>query len=117
MAAALGLYLHVPYCRSICPYCDFNVYRAGADAPYAALTQSLVQEMALRAHALRGPLRSIYFGGGTPSLMPQPLVAELIEQAKSIFGITQDAEITLEADPGTIDAVGLRALRTVLRAG
>lgn len=106
-----GLYLHVPYCRSICPYCDFNVYRAGAQAPFAELAHSLAQEMTVRAPAFAGPLGSVYFGGGTPSLMPPDLVASLIAHAHATFGLVDGAEITLEADPGTIDAAGLRALR------
>jgi len=111
MATPTGLYLHVPYCRSICPYCDFNVYRAGRAPPFAALAQSMGHEMAARAHAYPGPLASVYFGGGTPSLAPVPVLLGLLEQARATFGLNPSAEVTLEADPGTVDLASLAALR------
>jgi oxygen-independent coproporphyrinogen-3 oxidase len=111
MASPTGLYVHVPYCRSICPYCDFNVYLAGRQPPFEALAQSMGHEMAARAHAYRGPLTSLYFGGGTPSLAPVTVLLGLLERARATFGLLPTAEVTLEADPGTVDGTSLAALR------
>lgn len=109
----VALYAHVPFCVARCPYCDFVVY-AGADArgPKARTSQlfdALATELELRADVVaaefgpveaRPPLRSVYFGGGTPSLMPPERVARLISIARARLGVADDAEITLEANPG-----------------
>ena len=110
-----GLYLHVPYCRQICPYCDFNVARAKAP-PWLALGEAMRHEMAARAPLLggRGPLRSVYFGGGTPSLAPAAWLVGMLEAVRDRFGLSPDAEVTLELEPGTLDEDALAALR---RAG
>ena len=113
----VALYVHVPFCVARCPYCDFVVY-AGAEArgPRARTSQlfeGLAVELGLRADAVgaafaemaRAPLRSVYLGGGTPSLMPPAQVARLIGLARGRFGLAPDAEITLEANPGP-DEVG-----------
>jgi oxygen-independent coproporphyrinogen-3 oxidase len=97
--ADFGVYVHWPYCAAICPYCDFNVYRArGHDG--APLRAAIADDM--RAHAERYGRRkagSLYFGGGTPSLMSGEDVAELIAAARSAFDLALDCEISLEANP------------------
>jgi oxygen-independent coproporphyrinogen-3 oxidase len=103
----LGLYLHWPYCQQICPFCDFNVYRAGHGS------QSLSEGEWLDAliieldyyHQLTAnrPLHSVYFGGGTPSLMSPALIGQLLEAIAQRWGLMQDAEITLEANPTTVE--------------
>lgn len=110
-APPAGLYVHVPFCVSICPYCDFVVY-AGAAARgersrVAALLAGLRKEICLRADALderfgsaRAPLGSLYFGGGTPSLLPPDAVAGLIEVVRERLGLADGAEVTIEANPG-----------------
>jgi oxygen-independent coproporphyrinogen-3 oxidase len=99
MSAGFGLYLHWPFCTRICPYCDFNVYRArGADS--APLLAAMIAD--LQAHAaLLGArqIDTIYFGGGTPSLLGPGEIAQLIEAAARAFPLAPDAEITLEANP------------------
>ena len=97
--AGFGIYLHWPYCSAICPYCDFNVYRArGADAePLLAAI-----EADLFAHAARFSARrteSLFFGGGTPSLLSGAQIARLIDTASRAFALDADCEITLEANP------------------
>lgn len=97
--AGFGIYLHWPYCSTICPYCDFNVYRArGAHAePLLA-----AMEADLFAHAARfgpRPTRSLFFGGGTPSLLNGGQIARLIDAASRAFAFEADCEITLEANP------------------
>jgi len=109
MAAPFALYLHVPYCRHVCPYCDFNVV-ASASPPEAGYVATLVAEM--RAYARndtwRGrPVESLYLGGGTPSLFSPAAVAALLEAAAHDFGIEDGAEITLEANPGTVTRASL----------
>ena len=98
---ALGIYVHWPYCARICPYCDFNVVRdRGHTAEQAALAQAILDD--LEAHrALSGPRRlvSIYFGGGTPSLMDPDWAGRIIERARALWTPDEAMEITLEANP------------------
>lgn len=97
--APLGLYIHWPYCARICPYCDFNVYKAaGADAD--ALTQALLADLDhWRARTGPRPLASVHFGGGTPSLMTPAQIDAVLTRAEALWGIAPGAEIGLEANP------------------
>jgi putative oxygen-independent coproporphyrinogen III oxidase len=97
--APLGLYIHWPYCARICPYCDFNVYKAaGADAD--ALTQALLADLDhWRARTGPRPLASVHFGGGTPSLMTPAQIDAVLARADALWGIAPGAEIGLEANP------------------
>ncbi|MDB5382475.1 MAG: coproporphyrinogen oxidase [Rhodospirillales bacterium] len=105
----LALYIHWPFCASKCPYCDFNSHvREGVDA--ARHGRALRRELAHEAARVgRRPLRSIFFGGGTPSLMPPEVVADLITDARSLFDAAEDIEITLEANPTSVEIAKLRA--------
>lgn len=96
---ALALYIHWPFCVSKCPYCDFNSHvREGVDM--AQWQAALLADMAHEAALLPGrELGSIFFGGGTPSLMPPALVQTLIEHAGRHWRFSADIEITLEANP------------------
>lgn len=98
------LYIHIPFCRQKCPYCAFfsQELSTGALDQY---TELLCTEMSLVAEqiSMRHELDSIYFGGGTPSLMDPRQAARLLEQAAHLFGLAPHAEITLEANPGTVD--------------
>ena len=106
-----GLYVHLPFCVARCPYCDFVVY-AGAQArgPRARterLYEAVGRELELRADALdvrfdgtRPPLGSLYFGGGTPSLVPGEWLERLVATVRRRYGLAPDAELTLEANPG-----------------
>ena len=109
--APVAVYLHWPYCARICPYCDFNVVRErGREAEKAALIDAMVAD--LRAQAARlGPRRlaSIFFGGGTPSLMPPEGAARLIDTARRLFPATDKVEITLEANPTDAETARYRA--------
>nr|WP_330217078.1 radical SAM family heme chaperone HemW [Asticcacaulis benevestitus] len=99
-AKPLSLYIHWPYCSRICPYCDFNVTRDRGQASQRGLFDAILRDMQTQAEGL-GPrqLASVFFGGGTPSLLPPDWVSELIVQAKYLFPHTDDIEITLEANP------------------
>jgi putative oxygen-independent coproporphyrinogen III oxidase len=97
--SGFGIYVHWPYCTAICPYCDFNVYRArGADS--APLIAAIEADLA--GHARRFGKRtaqSLFFGGGTPSLLRGAEIARLIDAASQHFILAADCEITLEANP------------------
>ncbi|MGE0742989.1 MAG: radical SAM family heme chaperone HemW [Hyphomonadaceae bacterium] len=98
---ATGIYVHWPYCAAICPYCDFNVYRARG-AGNAPLIAAIVAD--LEAHAQRFGRRevvSLFLGGGTPSLLHGDEIAQLIDAASRSFTLASDCEITLEANPET----------------
>ncbi len=105
-APPLGVYVHWPYCARICPYCDFNVVRdRGRTEQKAALTAAILAD--LRAHAaLTGPreLVSIFFGGGTPSLMTPDDVAAVIAAARGLWSPAGEIEVSLEANPTDAEA-------------
>ena len=96
----LALYIHWPYCSRICPYCDFNVTRDRKQASQRALFDAMLADLRRQSQGL-GPrrLNSVFFGGGTPSLLPPDWVAELIGAAKALFPVSGNMEITLEANP------------------
>ena len=104
MNAPLALYIHWPFCVSKCPYCDFNSHvRESVDQ--AAWRAALLTDMAYEADvAPHRPLTSIFFGGGTPSLMPPETVAALIKAAGQRWGFAPGIEITLEANPSSVEA-------------
>tara|TARA_R110002126_G_scaffold13118_1_gene55849 strand:- start:86375 stop:87556 length:1182 start_codon:yes stop_codon:yes gene_type:complete len=99
----LGLYVHWPYCLSKCPYCDFNSHVAST-IDYEAFKTAYRRELQHFASQIHTrPLHSIFFGGGTPSLMPPHLVESIIDDANEIFGLEQGCEITLEANPTSFE--------------
>lgn len=108
--APIALYIHWPFCVSKCPYCDFNSHVRGA-VDQAEWLSALLCDMEYEA-ALTAPraLSSIFFGGGTPSLMPQATVAALIEKAAQLWSFTSDIEITLEANPSSVEAAKFAGL-------
>ena len=101
--SVLALYIHWPFCVSKCPYCDFNSHvRESVDQ--AAWRAALLKDLAYEAEQLPGRrLTSIFFGGGTPSLMPPETVAALIDAATNHWGVAEDIEITLEANPSSVE--------------
>lgn len=108
----VGLYIHWPYCSRICPYCDFNVVRdRGRAEEQAALADAVLADLEAQA-ALAGPRRlaSIFFGGGTPSLMDPAAVAAVVDRARTLFPPHGDIEITLEANPTDAEAGRFAAL-------
>lgn len=98
----LGLYLHIPFCRQKCLYCDFPSY-AGTERFYQGYVQALCRE--IDASPYKGqPVDTVYFGGGTPSLLPGEAIAEVLAHLKKTFSLTPEAEITLEANPESLTA-------------
>ena len=111
----LSLYLHIPFCRFRCAYCDFNTY-AGLDGLIPVYGQALAREVRLvgaAAPAEQGPVHTVFFGGGTPSLMPLAQYGEIFRAIRASFELTDDCEITLEANPGTVDQAYLDGLRAL----
>ena len=105
MAEPLAVYVHWPYCARICPYCDFNVTRDRGQAEQQALAEAIVHDLAGQA-ALTGPRRlvSIFFGGGTPSLMDPAWAAAIVDAAKRLWPADANLEISLEANPTDAEA-------------
>ncbi|WP_312676398.1 radical SAM family heme chaperone HemW [Microbacterium sp.] len=106
-----GVYLHVPFCRVRCGYCDFNTYTAGElrGARQDAYADEVLREIALSRRVLadRGALRpasTVFFGGGTPTLLPAGDLGRMLAGVRDAFGLMPDAEITVEANPDTVTA-------------
>ena len=108
------LYIHFPYCLYKCHYCDFNSYALEpSEIPYDAYTEALSLELAVRQqmNVDSGPyffspdteIKTIFFGGGTPSLMPQIQIQKILAAVRKYFVISEEAEITLECNPGTLN--------------
>jgi putative oxygen-independent coproporphyrinogen III oxidase len=108
-AEPLAVYIHWPFCRSKCPYCDFNSHvRDGIDT--ARWTQALLNDLDHHAELVPGrQVGSVFFGGGTPSLMPPEAVAALLERVRSRWAVTPDLEVTLEANPNSAEAARFSA--------
>ncbi|UPY37551.1 radical SAM family heme chaperone HemW [Sediminicoccus sp. KRV36] len=112
MTEPLALYIHWPFCAAKCPYCDFNSHVREAGVDHARFRAALRRELAFEAgRAGRRPLASIFFGGGTPSLMEPETVAALIADAGTLFDMAPDIEITLEANPTSVEIGKLREFR------
>ena len=100
----LALYVHWPFCVSKCPYCDFNSH-VRAEVDQAAWRAALLADLAYEARALPGRrVASVFFGGGTPSLMPPETVAAVLDAAAAHWGFAEGVEITLEANPSSVEA-------------
>ena len=110
MSIPLALYLHIPFCAVRCAYCDFNTY-AGLERLYEPYAAALIREIR-RAGAERGRLavRTIFIGGGTPTVLPPTLLADVLDVCREAFDVASDAEITSEANPGTVDQAHFAAL-------
>jgi oxygen-independent coproporphyrinogen-3 oxidase len=103
------LYVHIPFCRHKCGYCDFNAY-AGMDRLMPDYVDALERELESARQTVEfGRLDTVYLGGGTPSLLPAGLMSQLLDFIQSHFDVGADAEVTLEANPGSTDAERLRA--------
>lgn len=110
MTAPLGVYVHWPFCKSKCPYCDFNSHvRDGVDQ--TRWRDALLKELEHAAREAPGPrVETMFFGGGTPSLMQPETVGAVIERVKALWDTAADVEITLEANPTSVEAARFAAL-------
>lgn len=100
----LSLYIHFPWCVHKCPYCDFNSHVAPTALPERRYVDALLQELARQLPAVWGrPLRSVFIGGGTPSLMSGEGLERLLSGLRALAGLSPECEVTLEANPGTLE--------------
>ena len=114
MEQTLGLYIHIPFCRSKCQYCDFYSL-SGSEARMDAYQKALLAHLTESApHAGACTVDTVYFGGGTPSFYGDKRLIELLKRIKKLFRVDKNAEITLEANP---DSVDLKMLKRLRRAG
>ena len=109
MKTPIGLYVHVPFCVRKCAYCDFASF-SGREKDMPAYLEALKREMALRA-AQEREISTLYIGGGTPSLLPPDMMAELLSALRGAFSFRPDAECSCECNPGTVTPALLDALR------
>lgn len=108
-AIPLSLYVHWPWCVRKCPYCDFNSHASGT-VPETRYVEALLQELEREAHLAVGrEIRTIYFGGGTPSLMSAEGFTALLDGIRRCVCVASDAEISMEANPGTADEAKFEA--------
>jgi len=113
----LGLYLHVPFCTSRCGYCDFNTYTAdelGPGASRATYLDTALAELRLAQSVLGDavrPISMLFVGGGTPTLLPPADFARFLDVVRAEFGIIDGAELSIESNPESVDAMGLEQLR------
>ena len=109
MNDAIGCYVHIPFCVRKCAYCDFNSYSGYTDAHIARYVSALTREITQTAPGSR--VDTIFFGGGTPTAIPAPDEAALLQSVLETLPVAPDAEITTEANPGTMDVAHLAVLR------
>lgn len=113
MSDPISLYLHIPFCTHRCSYCDFNTY-ANQERwipDYIAALETEIAFVTKSSTDILPPVHTVFLGGGTPSLIPADLLHHLLQTIQSTFTFTDDAEITLEANPGTLSADALNRLR------
>jgi putative oxygen-independent coproporphyrinogen III oxidase len=112
-----GIYVHVPFCATRCGYCDFNTYTAielGGGASQSTYAETLMQELALARQVLGDRdvrVSTVFVGGGTPTLLPADDLVAILNRIENEFGLAPDAEVTTEANPESVDARSLAALR------
>jgi oxygen-independent coproporphyrinogen-3 oxidase len=106
--APVGIYIHIPFCRHICPYCDFNTYR-GLDPLIPRYVDALVRDIMNSAAGM--PAQTVYLGGGTPSLLEPGQIERILTACRDAFALDHTAEITLEANPNGVDECWFAAVR------
>ena len=109
VVSSLSLYLHIPFCKHRCAYCDFNTYTSLGDLQ-EAYADGLIAEIAQVAGGQRRAAHSLFFGGGTPSLMSPEAIERILAGVRANFSLSPNAEVTMEANPGTVDVAYLTAV-------
>jgi putative oxygen-independent coproporphyrinogen III oxidase len=112
-ARGFGVYVHVPFCASRCGYCDFNTYTAGEGVSAEGYADTVLAELALAARVLPAPPRvdTVFFGGGTPTLLPSRELGRILAGIDKTWGLAAGAEVTTEANPESVQPASLRELR------
>jgi oxygen-independent coproporphyrinogen-3 oxidase len=110
----LSLYLHLPWCVRKCPYCDFNSHKAGEAQSFGRYTDALIADIRDEARLANGRrVESIFLGGGTPSLFSPALIGRVLETCDAYLQLAEDCEITMEANPGTVEHGSLKEYRSI----
>lgn len=104
-----AVYIHIPFCARKCAYCDFASFPGASQQARAAYVDALMEE--IRTFGGKRHCESVFFGGGTPTLLSAEQLAAILQAVRESFDVAEDAEITVEANPGTVDEPKLRALR------
>lgn len=108
----LSLYIHIPWCVRKCPYCDFNSHESKQEIPEAEYVQALIGDLEQATPLIWGrKIHSIFFGGGTPSLFSARAIDQILSSVRALTPLEYDAEITLEANPGTVDSANFLGYR------
>jgi putative oxygen-independent coproporphyrinogen III oxidase len=108
----LSLYVHLPWCLRKCPYCDFNSHEAAGEVPEARYLDALRADLEASLPSVWGrPIQSVFIGGGTPSLFAPESIDRLLADVRALTRLAPDAEVTLEANPGTFEQAKFRAFR------
>jgi oxygen-independent coproporphyrinogen-3 oxidase len=111
MKTNTSIYIHIPFCKHRCAYCDFNTY-AGQEDSIPAYVNALIREIEyVGSRAGQMTIHTVFFGGGTPSLLSGPQFASIMDALRTAFTFTADAEISIEANPGTVSPEKLTAIR------
>ena len=106
---SISLYIHIPFCRLKCSYCDFNTY-AGLDQLIPSYVDAICTEIRHYQGCEITNIGTIFFGGGTPSLLPATSLAQILTAVKATFELKPDIELSLESNPGTLNPVYLNSL-------
>jgi oxygen-independent coproporphyrinogen-3 oxidase len=107
----IGLYIHIPFCKKKCYYCDFNSY-SGMDHLAGSYFDALKTEMGIMSEGLKDrPVKTVFIGGGTPSLVDPGCISGVLEDCSRLFSMSPNAEISMECNPGTLSIENLRAYR------
>lgn len=108
----LSLYVHIPWCVRKCPYCDFNSHEASGTLPEAEYVEALRADLGADAYLAQGrAIETVFFGGGTPSLLSDRAIGQILNAVDELVGLAPEAEITLEANPGTFEQERFRGYR------
>lgn len=108
----LSLYIHIPWCVRKCPYCDFNSHQSKEDIPERAYVDALAADLEFDLPLVQGrPLQSIFFGGGTPSILSANAIDQILKNVQARVAFAPDIEITMEANPGTFEQEKFRGFR------
>ncbi|KQT36587.1 radical SAM family heme chaperone HemW [Methylophilus sp. Leaf414] len=108
----LSLYIHIPWCVRKCPYCDFNSHEARQEIPEAAYVDALIADLEQATPLVWGrKIRSVFFGGGTPSIFSAESIDKILSHVRMLTPLEYGAEVTLEANPGTVDIANFRGYR------
>ena len=112
MSPPLGIYVHVPFCAVRCGYCDFNTYVPGGPDQPVRFVQAALAELRLAARALgERPARTVFFGGGTPTLLGADALVRLLDGVRETVGLEDGAEVTTEANPESVSSSAFGVLR------